>query len=52
MKEVLVGFFVGAVFTFIKVAPPCPTDYRGILAILGLYGGYILVTVLRSKGVI
>ena len=43
VAALLVGFTTGALFTYLQLPLPAPPELPGVVAILGLYIGYLAV---------
>jgi len=43
IAALLVGFTTGALFTYLQLPIPAPPELPGVVAILGIYLGYLVV---------
>lgn len=43
VAALLVGFTTGALFTYLQLPIPAPPELPGVVAILGIYLGYMVV---------
>lgn len=43
LAALAVGFSAGALFTYLQLPIPAPPELPGVMAILGIYIGYVVV---------
>ena len=49
LESLLTGVAVGAVFAYLKLPAPAPLELEGILGIVGVWAGYVLISMLVQR---